>query len=54
MPMYEYTCLDCGKEALVSLSLKDHDTGAVRCPSCKGKRMEQRISAVMAKTSRKS
>ena len=29
MPMYEYKCLDCGKEALVSLSLKDHDTGAV-------------------------
>ena len=54
MPMYEYVCLDCGKEALLSLSLKDHDSGMGVCPSCKSKRMEQLISSVMAKTSRKS
>ena len=54
MPIYEYKCLECGKEALVSLSLKDHNTEAVTCPSCKGKRMEQLISVVTAKTSRKS
>jgi putative FmdB family regulatory protein len=54
MPMYEYKCLDCGKEATLALSLKDHDSGAVSCPSCKSKRMEQLVSSVMAKTSRKS
>ena len=54
MPMYEYICLDCGKEALLALSLKDHDSGIAACPSCKSKRMEQIISSVMAKTSRKS
>ena len=54
MPMYEYVCLDCGKEAVLPLSLKDHDSGMVVCPSCKSKRMEQLISSVMAKTSRKS
>ncbi len=54
MPMYEYVCLDCGKEALLSLTLKDHDRGRVVCPSCKSKRMEQLISSVMAKTTRKS
>ena len=54
MPMYEYKCLDCGKEATLSLSLKDHESGSVTCPSCKSKRMEQLVSAVMAKTSRKS
>lgn len=54
MPMYEYKCLDCGKETVLSLTLKAHDSGAVACPSCKSKRMEQLITSVMAKTSRKS
>ncbi len=54
MPIYEYKCLDCGKDTVVSLSLQDHASGQVKCPSCKGTRMEQLISAVMAKTSRKS
>ncbi|HEV8325993.1 MAG TPA: zinc ribbon domain-containing protein [Nitrospiraceae bacterium] len=54
MPMYEYKCLDCGKEVELSLRLKDHESGSVACPSCKSKRMEQLISSVMAKTSRKS
>ncbi|MGH7207041.1 MAG: FmdB family zinc ribbon protein [Nitrospiraceae bacterium] len=54
MPMYEYKCLDCGKESLLTLSLKEHESGLVSCPSCKSKRMEQLVSAVMAKTSRKS
>lgn len=53
MPMYEYKCLDCGKESLLTLTLKDHES-AVTCPSCKSQRMEQLISSVMAKTSRKS
>jgi putative FmdB family regulatory protein len=54
MPMYEYKCLDCGKEAILALSLKEHDSGSATCPSCKSKRMEQRFTGVMAKTSRKS
>lgn len=54
MPMYEYKCLDCGKEALLSLTLKEHDSGEVTCPACQSKKMEQLISSVMAKTSRKS
>ena len=54
MPMYEYKCLDCGKEVLLALSLKEHDSKAVSCPSCKSKRMEQVFTSVMAKTSRKS
>lgn len=54
MPMYEYKCLDCGKEVVLSLRLQDHESGSVACPSCNSKRMEQLISSVMAKTSRKS
>jgi putative FmdB family regulatory protein len=54
MPMYEYKCLDCGKESVVALTLKDRESGSVTCPSCKSKRLEQVYTSVMAKTSRKS
>jgi putative FmdB family regulatory protein len=54
MPMYDYRCLDCGKETTLSLSLKDHAGGSATCPSCQSKRLEQLVSTVMAKTSRKS
>lgn len=54
MPVYEYKCLDCGKETVLSLSLKERESGAAVCPSCKSKRMEQLFTSVMAKTSRKS
>jgi putative FmdB family regulatory protein len=53
VPMYEYTCLDCGKESVLNLTLRDHES-VVTCPSCNSQRMEQLISTVMAKTSRKS
>lgn len=54
MPMYEYKCLDCGKEAVLNLSVKDHDSGTAVCPACHSKRVERVMSPVMAKTSRKS
>lgn len=54
MPMYEFKCLQCGKEAVLSLSMKDRESGAVACPSCGSQQMEQLISGVMARTSRKS
>jgi len=54
MPMYEYKCLDCGKESEVALSISDRQSRQVTCPHCKSKRMEQVFTSVMAKTSRKS
>lgn len=54
MPTYEYKCLDCGKEVVLFLRLQDHEQGSVACPSCNSKHMEQLITSVMAKTSRKS
>jgi putative FmdB family regulatory protein len=54
MPTYEYKCQDCGKESELHLSIGEHDRGKITCPECKSARMEQLISAVSAKTSRKS
>jgi putative FmdB family regulatory protein len=54
MPTYEYKCMDCGKESELYLSIDEHDRGNLQCPACKSTRMEQLISAISAKTSRKS
>ena len=27
MPMYDYKCLECGKESLVAITLKEHESG---------------------------
>ncbi|MBN1574971.1 MAG: zinc ribbon domain-containing protein [Chitinispirillaceae bacterium] len=43
MPIYEYSCRDCGKkfEELVSSGAKENPP----CPSCSSTRTEKRISA---------
>jgi putative FmdB family regulatory protein len=54
MPSYEYKCMDCGKESELNLSMSEHDRGNIKCPACKSDRMEQLISTISARTSRKS
>jgi putative FmdB family regulatory protein len=54
MPMYEYKCQDCGKESLLVLSLKEHDSGPPPCPSCNSKNMKQLYSGFIAQTAKKS
>ncbi|MGP0593018.1 FmdB family zinc ribbon protein [Nitrospira sp. T9] len=54
MPLYDYKCLKCGKECLLALTLKEHETGAATCPSCGSKELEQLITSFIARTSSKS
>ena len=44
MPIFEYICKECGRhfEALVMSSRRG---GRPECPSCKGSRLEQQLSA---------
>jgi len=54
MPMYDYKCLECGKESLIALTLKEHESGNVTCPACGSKKMEQLITSFIARTTKKS
>jgi putative FmdB family regulatory protein len=52
--MYDYNCLECGKESLLALTLKEHESGAATCPHCGSKKLEQMITSFIARTSKKS
>ncbi|HET9961170.1 MAG TPA: FmdB family zinc ribbon protein [Nitrospiraceae bacterium] len=54
MPMYEYTCLDCGKNSTIVVTLKQHEKGEVQCPSCGSTKLQQRFSPFIAHTTKKS
>jgi putative FmdB family regulatory protein len=54
MPMYDYNCLDCGKESLVVLTLKEHESSKVKCPKCGSTKMQQLYSPFVAHTTKKS
>ena len=43
MPIYEYACKACDR-AFEELVLRRSDEADVRCPACKGKRVERRMS----------
>ncbi len=42
MPMYDYKCLDCGKESLIVAILKEYEAGEIICPACGSKKLQQR------------
>jgi len=54
MPMYDYTCMDCGKESLVVLTLKEHESSKVTCPNCGSIKMRQLYTSFVAHTTKKS
>jgi len=55
MPVYEYTCKDCGKEFTVFLTIKEFEVNPrIKCPHCGSDHVEKKLSAFMTKTSKKS
>jgi putative FmdB family regulatory protein len=52
--MYDYKCLDCGKEFLLALTLKEHETGAAACSHCGSKNLQQLYTSFIARTTKKS
>jgi putative FmdB family regulatory protein len=53
-PMYDYKCLDCGKESMIVVTLKEHERGEVQCPKCGSKNLQQLFSPFIAHTTKKS
>jgi len=54
MPVYEYYCDKCEREVTITLSIREHDKGSIKCPKCGGKALRPLLSAFMSQTSKKS
>ena len=55
MAYYNYECTKCGHEFTDEQTFAEHDKHKqVKCPKCASKRVEQLVSHVYAKTTKKS
>lgn len=54
MPIYEYSCKNCGKIFSIQLSMSEHEAGNISCPACLDRRIVQQYTPFFAKTSKKS
>ncbi len=46
MPIYEYTCPDCGRRARIHLSYDEYDGATPACPNCGGLHLKRRVGRV--------
>ncbi len=54
MSLYEYLCDKCDREVTLTLSIREHDKGPIKCPKCGSKDPRPLLSAFMTQTSTKS
>ena len=55
MPAYEYVCKDCTNGFTVFLSIKEFEAKPkIKCPQCQSDNVQKKLSAFIAKTSKKS
>jgi putative FmdB family regulatory protein len=54
MPEYEFECQQCGEKFEQKETYEQHDRHNEKCPKCGSKRVEQLVSQVHVKTSKKS
>lgn len=53
MPVYEFYCKRCKKDVTLTLTVKEREAGAQRCPDCRGA-LDPVMATFYSKTSRKS
>jgi len=54
MPVYEYYYDKCEREVALTLSIREHDKGRIKCPKCGGEALRPLLSTFMSQTSKKS
>ena len=54
MPVYEYHCDKCDRDVTLTLSIRERETGEIKCPECGGTSLRPLLSAFMSQTSKKS
>ena len=54
MPVYEYHCDKCNREVTLTLSIREHEKGEVKCPGCGSESLRPLLSAFTSQTSKKS
>lgn len=54
MPQYEYVCQGCRKSFSKVLTFSEYEKGGIKCPHCGSNKVEQKVSAFYAVTSKKS
>ena len=54
MPIYEFKCIDCGRDFTVIMRISEHGQIEVKCEHCKSKNVHQKFTSFYVKTSKKS
>lgn len=54
MPIYEFACLDCGKDFSLTLTLREYEHVHAVCPHCKSTVIERLVTSCEVVTARKS
>jgi putative FmdB family regulatory protein len=54
LPSYEFICVECGREFMLVLSVREFERRDLSCPQCRSKMIESRVAACQVITSRKS
>jgi putative FmdB family regulatory protein len=54
MPTYEFECSKCDNSFALTMSMAEYDKRRFQCPTCKSRKVKQRITHFQTKTSKKS
>ncbi|MBI3329834.1 MAG: zinc ribbon domain-containing protein [Nitrospinae bacterium] len=54
MRSYKFECLGCHSPLLLALSMRERESGSIKCPACGGTEVQQVVSSFMEKTLKKS
>ena len=54
MPLYEYSCRECGHSFTIRMRIEEHDKKRPKCPKCGSRKLDHKYGSFFAKTAKKS